>query len=84
MIRHPRRPPGSGLLPSGAQPRGTAPGRAHLVDLLHVGAALVNAMLQDELLQEHEGALVVRMLPYLQKEGASHNQDHASVKCLAC
>ena len=32
---------------------------------LDVGAALVDAVLEDELLQEHEGALVVRVLPNL-------------------
>ena len=40
---------------------------AYLVDLLDVGAAGVRAMPQNHLLQEHECALVVHMLPHLQR-----------------
>ena len=38
-----------------------------LVDVPHVAARLVDAVLQDELLQEHERPLVVRVLPHLQR-----------------
>jgi hypothetical protein len=38
---------------------------AHLVDILDIDAAVISSMLQDDLLQIKEGALVFHMLPHL-------------------
>lgn len=43
--------------------------KADLVDLFDVGAAGIGAMAQDHLLQKHECALVVHVLPHLQYSG---------------
>ena len=40
-------------------------GAARLVHVLDIGALLVHVVLQDELLQVEEGALVPRVLPHL-------------------
>ena len=58
-------------------------GIAYLVDLLDIGTALVNAVLQNELLQEHEGALVVRVLPHLQEKGGNKASSVTPV-CTGC
>jgi len=45
--------------------------KGYLVHLLDVGGERVSAVPQDDLLQEHEGALVVHVLPHL-RQGKEH------------
>ena len=45
-----------------------------LVDVPHVAARLVDAVLQDQLLQEHERPLVVRVLPDLPFASGKHSE----------